>query len=73
LFVGNICAFMVMSVIFHHDWRLEQLRKLKRVHWLNLTLVAILAGALTPAMIFTALDQTTVTNVVLTVKIGVRI
>jgi drug/metabolite transporter (DMT)-like permease len=64
LFIGNICALLVMSLIFHRDWRWQQLGQLKPVHWLSLTLVAILA-ALATAMIFTALDRTTVTNVVL--------
>jgi drug/metabolite transporter (DMT)-like permease len=65
LFIGNICALLVMIVLFHPDWRWQQLRQLKRIHWLSLTLVAILAGALAPAMIFMALDRTTVTNVIL--------
>jgi drug/metabolite transporter (DMT)-like permease len=65
LFVGNICAFLVMGSVFHRDWRLDRIRQLRRVHWLSLTFVAILSGALAPAMIVTALDKTTVTNVVL--------
>jgi drug/metabolite transporter (DMT)-like permease len=65
LFIGNICALLVMIVLFHPDWRWQRLGQLKPVHWLSLTLVAILAGALAPAMIFMALDRTTVTNVIL--------
>jgi drug/metabolite transporter (DMT)-like permease len=65
LFVGNICAFGVMALIFHRDWRLERLKAVKREQWIALTSIAVLASALAPAMIFTALDKTSVTSVVL--------
>jgi drug/metabolite transporter (DMT)-like permease len=65
LFVGNICAFGLMALIFHRDWRPERFGTVTRSQWIALTAIAILASALAPAMIFTALDQTNVTNVVL--------
>jgi len=65
LFVGNICAFIVLSFIFYRDWHLRLLKRLSRSDWISLVLIAILSGALAPALFFTALDNTTVTNVIL--------
>lgn len=65
LFVGNICAFLLMVFIFHQDWKPGQLKNLTRDDWISLTLIGILSGAIAPALIFAALDQTNVTNVVL--------
>jgi drug/metabolite transporter (DMT)-like permease len=63
LFVGNLCALLVMLLLFSPQ--LPTLKGLKRKDWLSLTLIAILSGALGPALIFSALDRTNVTNVVL--------
>jgi drug/metabolite transporter (DMT)-like permease len=65
LFVGNLCALGLMSLIFHSDWQLQKLKKLTSKDWCLLTVTAILSGAIAPALIFTALGQTNVTNVVL--------
>jgi drug/metabolite transporter (DMT)-like permease len=65
LFVGNICAFLVMMSIFYPDWKPRQLKNLTRGDWISLSVIAILSGAIAPALIFAALDQTNVTNVVL--------
>lgn len=65
LFVGNICAFLVMMSIFHQDWKPRQLKNLSRGDWISLSVIGILSGAIAPALIFAALDQTNVTNVVL--------
>ena len=65
LLVGNIWGFLVMTLIFHRDWTKPKLRQLSRKHWFWLTIIALLSGALGPALIFTALDITNVTNVVL--------
>jgi drug/metabolite transporter (DMT)-like permease len=65
LFVGNICAFIVLSFIFYRDWHRGLLKRLSRSDWISLVLIAILSGALAPALFFTALDNTTVTNVIL--------
>jgi drug/metabolite transporter (DMT)-like permease len=65
LFVGNICAFLLMVFIFHQDWKPKNLKNLTRGDWISLTLIGILSGAIAPALIFAALDQTNVANVVL--------
>mgnify|MGYP002777039409 CR=1 FL=1 len=65
LFVGNICAFLVMVAIFYPDWQPRQLKNLNRGDWINLSAIGILSGAIAPALIFSALDLTNVTSVVL--------
>ncbi|NJR40744.1 MAG: DMT family transporter [Leptolyngbyaceae cyanobacterium CSU_1_4] len=65
LFVGNLCALGVMLLIFGKDWNRQTLRQMTRRDWISLGTIAILSGALGPGLIFSALDQTTVTNVVL--------
>ena len=65
LFVGNLCALGLMSLIFHSDWQLHKLKKLTLKDWCLLTVTAILSGAIAPGLMFTALGQTNVTNVVL--------
>ena len=65
LFVGNLCALGLMILIFHQDWQLKILKKITRKDWISLTITGILSGAIAPALIFTALSQITVTNVVL--------
>lgn len=65
LFVGNICALMMLIFIYAKQWKAYSLRELSWTDWLSLIGVAILAGALAPALIFLALEQTMVNNVVL--------
>ncbi len=65
LFVGNICALIILIIIYRHQWNKAILNKLSRKNWLNLTKVAILSGAIAPALIFQALALTNVNNVVL--------
>jgi drug/metabolite transporter (DMT)-like permease len=65
LFVGNICAFLVMVLIFYPECQLPRLKRLTHGDWISLIFVGILSGALGPALIFAALDQTNVTSVVL--------
>ncbi len=65
LFVGNICAFLTLSVIYFRSWTRKNLSALSGLDWFNLLLVAVLSGALAPSLIFFALDRTTVTNVLL--------
>jgi drug/metabolite transporter (DMT)-like permease len=65
LLVGNLCALVVMLLIFGKDWNRQTLRQMTRKGWISLGAIALLSGALGPALIFAALDQTTVTNVVL--------
>ncbi len=65
LFVGNICALGLMTLIFYHDWKPYTLKALTRKDWISLTITGILSGAIAPALIFTALGQTNITNIVL--------
>lgn len=65
LFVGNICALVLMLLIFHQDWKLSTLKVLTRQDWISLTITGILSGAIAPWLIFTALEKTNVTNIVL--------
>jgi drug/metabolite transporter (DMT)-like permease len=65
LFVGNLCALIVMGCLFSRDWQRPQLQRLRQRDWISLILIGVLAGALAPALIFAALDRTNVTNVVI--------
>lgn len=65
LFVGNICALGLMTLIFYQDWQPQTLKALTRKDWISLTITGILSGAIAPALIFTALGQTNITNIVL--------
>lgn len=65
LFVGSLMSLVPMAAMFWRDWTMENLRRLTRTHWMILTLSAFLSSALTPGLFFYALEQTTVTNVVL--------
>lgn len=65
LFVGNLCALIALILIYHREWNGQTLRQITWKDWVSLTIVAILGGALAPALVFTALDLTTVNNVVL--------
>ncbi len=69
LFVGNICALLIMIAIFHGDWRKSVLTRISRKEWLILSLVAILSSALVPLLIFSALNKTTVTSVVILTRL----
>lgn len=64
LFVGNLCALAVMTSIFYPDWKPHVLKALTLKNWITLTVLGILSGAIVPALIFTALGQTNVTNIV---------
>lgn len=65
LLVGNLCALIALITIYGKEWNPSSLSRLNFLDWLSLTAVAILAGALAPAMTFFALEQTAVNNVVL--------
>jgi drug/metabolite transporter (DMT)-like permease len=65
LFVGNLCALMVLMLLYGREWQPTTLRQLSRKDWLSLVIVAILSGALAPGLIFQALALTNVNNVVL--------
>ncbi|BFM40351.1 DMT family transporter [Synechocystis sp. LKSZ1] len=65
LFVGNLCALLVLLIIHKHQWNRRTLARLSRREWIALAMVAVLSGALAPGLIFQALALTPVTNVVL--------
>ncbi|MGV0027659.1 DMT family transporter [Phormidesmis priestleyi] len=65
LFVGNLCALLVLITLYGQQWNRTNLRRISRYEWMNLTLVALLASAIAPALIFQALALTQVNSVVL--------
>jgi drug/metabolite transporter (DMT)-like permease len=69
LFVGNICELGILIFIYYREWNIKEIKKIKLKSWIFLTIVAILSGALAPALIFTALDRTTINNVILVGRI----
>jgi drug/metabolite transporter (DMT)-like permease len=65
LFVGNLCALMVLVTIYWRQWNKATLKKLSRKDWFHLTIFAILSAAIAPALSFQALALTNVNNLVL--------
>ncbi|MGD1896366.1 MAG: DMT family transporter [Phormidesmis sp.] len=65
LFVGNLCALLIMVAIYQHHWRVPALKRISVRQWLTLTLVSILSSAVIPSLIFSALSLTSVNNVIL--------
>ncbi|MBO9997729.1 MAG: EamA family transporter [Cyanobacteria bacterium SID2] len=69
LFVGNLCALLILVLIYGRQWNLRSISQLSRKIWINLSIVAVLSGALAPALIFMALEKTSVNNVILVGRI----
>jgi drug/metabolite transporter (DMT)-like permease len=65
LFVGNVCALGLMLVVYRSQLTTENLCKISKPEWINLTIVAILSGAFAPAAIFRALALSPVNNIIL--------
>jgi drug/metabolite transporter (DMT)-like permease len=65
LFVGNLCALTLMIFIYGRQWNKPALEQINQKQWFNLTVVAILSGALAPGLIFQSLALTNVNNVIL--------
>ncbi|MBN3911295.1 MAG: DMT family transporter [Nostoc sp. NMS1] len=65
LFVGNLCALILLILIYGRQWNKATLKQLSRTDWVSLTAVAILSGALAPGLVFQALALTQVNNVIL--------
>lgn len=65
LFVGNLCALLALLAIYGKEWKLQTLKTLSFPDWMALLAIATLSGALAPSLIFIALEQTAVNNVVL--------
>ncbi len=65
LFVSNICALILLSLIYGKEWNQVTLQKISKKDWVALTTVAILAGAVVPGLVFQALAITGVNNIIL--------
>ncbi|MBW4684862.1 MAG: DMT family transporter [Komarekiella atlantica HA4396-MV6] len=65
LFVGNLCALIILILIYWRQWNKTTLMQLSKKDWFSLTAVAILSGAIAPGLIFQGLALTKVNNVIL--------
>jgi drug/metabolite transporter (DMT)-like permease len=65
LFVGNVCALGMMLLLYHGQLTAVNIKQISKMEWVNLTIVAILSGALAPAAIFRALAISPVNNIIL--------
>ena len=65
LFAGNLVAALTLLALYHREWRPARLRTLSPRQWLIQTALALTSGAIAPAMMFTAIAHTSVTNIVL--------
>ncbi len=65
LFVGNVCALGIMLLLYRDQLTAVNIRKITKTEWVNLTIVAILSGAIAPAAIFQALAISPVNNIIL--------
>ncbi|MGD1854171.1 MAG: DMT family transporter [Leptolyngbyaceae cyanobacterium] len=65
LFVGNLCALILLAIIYQREWRKPVLQKIEWRDWFSMTIVAVLGAAIVPTLIFTALAITPVNNVIL--------
>ena len=65
LFVGNLCALVVLILVYKRQLRVQTFRRFSLKDWGSMTAVALLGGALAPALILSALSHTMVNNVVL--------
>ena len=69
LFIGNLCALVVLIAVYGREWRAESFTRLSLLNWLILIAVAIVSGALAPSLTFLALENTNANNVVLISRI----
>ena len=65
LFVGNLCALLVLIALYGRQWNRANLRRLSRQDWFGLIAVTLLVGAIAPALFFQALALTQVNSVIL--------
>ena len=65
LFVGNLCALITLLIIYHRQWDLTLLKNLSGADWGKVVTVSALSTGIAPAVIFIALANTSVTNVIL--------
>ncbi|MBF2025899.1 MAG: DMT family transporter [Oscillatoriales cyanobacterium C42_A2020_001] len=69
LFVSNLCALSVLIPFFRKQLSRRTFQFISYQDWLRLLVVSVLSGAIAPAFIFTALSQTSVSNVILVGRI----
>jgi drug/metabolite transporter (DMT)-like permease len=65
LFVGNLCALLVLVPLNRHHLNRNALSQISGREWLGLLVVATLAAAVGPGLIFQSLSLTSVTTVAL--------
>jgi drug/metabolite transporter (DMT)-like permease len=65
LFAGNLVAALTLLVIYHREWKPSRLKMLTAKQWLVQFVLAIASGAIAPALMFLAIERTSVTNIVL--------
>lgn len=65
LLVGSFCAFLVLTMTHGGNWTRANLRSLGRRDWFGMIVGAVLSSALGPAFTLLALENTSVTNLVL--------
>ncbi|WP_330204369.1 DMT family transporter [Cyanobacterium sp. Dongsha4] len=71
LFVGNLCALILLLIIYRQEIQVNLFQRIKLSQWLNLLFVALINGALVPALFFNALSITSVNNIVLVSQIEI--
>ena len=69
LFVGNICALLVLILIYRRQLSVSSFQHFSLKDWGSMAAVALLSGALAPGVILQALSYTMVNNVVLVGRI----
>lgn len=69
LFVSNLCALMVLIPVFRRQLNRQSLQALSCQDWTILIFVSVLSGAIAPALIFIALSQAMVNNIILVGRI----
>jgi len=69
LFVSNLCALFVLMPLFGKQLNRTTFQSISRQDWSVLLVVSVLSGAIAPALLFTALSQTSVSNVILVGRI----
>jgi drug/metabolite transporter (DMT)-like permease len=65
LFAGNLCALGVMLLLYRHQLTAANVKQITRSEWGYLTIVAILSGAIVPALVFQALALSPVNTIIL--------
>lgn len=69
LVLGSLISLIPMTIFFWRDWTVKNLRSLSRHDWALLMVSSTLSSALTPGLFFFALENTSVTNVVIAGRI----